>query len=85
MSSKKQSEFQRLAKLYPYIYATGNKWGSDGDYIENVMLEAENDKAPANATGKNQDGTWATTDGWPQYAIDELNDYIEGRRGGFTL
>jgi hypothetical protein len=47
---------------YPWIVKWGRMSGSYGYYIAMKVNRARADKAPANATHQNDDGTWATTD-----------------------
>lgn len=80
-----KGNIERLKSRFPYVYAWGRKMGSYGYYIEKQMLKAEEDNAPKNAIFKRDSGEWATTDRFDEVGIQELNDYLEGRRGGVLL
>lgn len=47
---------------YKTVRAWGKIMGSFDYYIQERIVEAKKDNAPANATYKNDDGTWNTTD-----------------------
>ncbi|ORW08468.1 MULTISPECIES: hypothetical protein [Mycolicibacter] len=47
---------------YPYIRLWGQRMGSFQYYIDDQIEQAREDGAPANATHRYLDGTWATTD-----------------------
>lgn len=67
---------------HPFVYAWCKKMGSYNYYIQAQLDLAKKEKAPANAIFRRDNGTWATTDGFTDYAINELNEYIAGTRGG---
>lgn len=47
---------------YPYVRAYGRAMGSFQYWIDMQVAEAREDNAPENATHRNADGTWSTTD-----------------------
>ncbi|EWM19623.1 hypothetical protein [Kutzneria sp. 744] len=47
---------------YPYVRAWGDLMGSYSYFINDQVMRARADGAPANATHRRHDGTWATTD-----------------------
>lgn len=47
---------------YPWVRAYGQAMGSFPYYINDQVQLARRDRAPQNATRRNDDGTWATTD-----------------------
>ena len=48
---------------YPYIYKWSGMLLSNQGWTQHEVAQAKRDKAPQNATHRNSDGTWATTDG----------------------
>ena len=47
---------------YPFVRAWGRLMGSHQYYIDDQVELARQEQAPANATHRRDDGTWATTD-----------------------
>lgn len=47
---------------YPWVRAYGRAMGSYPYYVNDQVAQARADNAPQNATRRNDDGTWSTTD-----------------------
>jgi hypothetical protein len=64
---------------YPYIVAVGKYWGSKSYYIQDEIAQARRDRAPARATHRRDDGTWATIDEQIPTIRDAIIAAVEGR------
>jgi hypothetical protein len=71
---------EQLRKKYKYIVAWGIYTGSFGYYIDEQLLRAEADSAPANALYKGSiSGVWVTFDEAGEHARNAVNYIIQDR------
>jgi len=61
-STKTITNIANLMRAYPWVYAWEKMQGACSTYIEWQLQKAHEDRAPANATWRRDDGSWSTLD-----------------------